>query len=82
MNHFEIAAWSVMFGLSLMLIGGLMLWAYSLYRPVTEHIDIKGPEAESARSFHGQLARWFLLYGVVVTTLGLIFLLSAGSVFV
>jgi hypothetical protein len=82
MDHPQVAVWSILFGLSLMLIGGLMLWAYSLHRPPLEDLQLKGPESDSARRFHSHLSRWFFLYGVVVTTLGLIFLLSAGSVFI
>ena len=74
------ATWSVIIGLSLMLVGGLVLWAYggrrqSALRPIAE----SGPEAEATRQFHGRLSRWFFIYGSLVVTLGLALLFWAAA---
>ena len=74
MYIYQIAAWGVIVSLSLMLIGGLVLWAYSA-RAVSGQIAAAGPEAEATRRFHQQLARWFFVYGIamILGGLGLLF---------
>jgi|GEM_PF-2021131 hypothetical protein len=76
-NH---AAWYVIFGLSLMLVGGLMLWAYGARRRMRTTHGFVGPEAEAARLFHHKLARWFFIYGAAIIVAGVGFLLWAGSI--
>jgi hypothetical protein len=77
-----LATWSVIAGLALMLVGGLVLWAYGGRRPLLPRaIAETGPEAEATRQFHQRLARWFFVYGSLVITLGLALLLWAASRF-
>jgi hypothetical protein len=77
-----LATWSMICGLALMLVGGLVLWAYGGRRPLlSRSIAETGPEAEATRQFHQRLARWFFVYGSLVITLGLALLLWAASRF-
>jgi len=79
MNVF-LATWSTIIGLSLMLVGGLVLWAYGGRRPAAlAKIGEAGPEAEATRRFHQRLARWFFIYGSLIITLGLALLFWAAS---
>ena len=79
MMIYQYAIWAVIGGLSLMLIGGLVLWAYGA-RPASVAVPGTGIEAESTRVFHTRLARWFFIYGTMALTSGLALLLWAGSV--
>lgn len=79
MTIFQAAAWSVIAGLSLMLVGGLVLWAYST-RPSTT-IAAGGLEAEATHRFHRRLTRWFFVYGVLVIAAGAALLFWGGSIF-
>ena len=71
MGIYDEAAWGVIVGVALMLVGGLMLWAYGARgaKP-NEAVLVTGPEAEATRQFHGKLARWFFLYAMVVIAVG------------
>jgi hypothetical protein len=80
MNIYELAVWGVILGLSLMMVGGLMLWAYGARRRRRAPSGFSGPEAESARYFHLQLARWFFLYGVTIIIAGIGLILWASSI--
>jgi len=80
MGIYERAAWSVILGLSLMMVGGLMLWAYGARRRATATSDFAGPEAEATQLFHLRLARWFFLYGVGITIAGVALILWASSI--
>jgi hypothetical protein len=81
MNVF-LATWSTIIGLALMLVGGLVLWAYGGRRPAsTVKLSGIGVEAEATRRFHEQLARWFFIYGSLIITLGLVLLLWSASNF-
>ena len=81
MTVYQMAAWNVVAGLSLMMVGGLVLWAYGA-RPRAGVALIGGPEAEATREFHAKLARWFFVYGVFVITTGAALLFWAGSYFI
>jgi hypothetical protein len=79
MGIYRYAAWGVVFGLAFMLVGGLVLWAYGARR-MTGLVEVTGPEAAATRLFHTKLIRWFFVYGVCMTTLGMAILLWAGSI--
>jgi len=79
MNIYQLAAWSVIAGLSLMLVGGLVLWAYGA-RQLAAPLQA-GPEAEATQQFHRRLARWFFIYGILVVAGGAALLFWAGSFF-
>jgi hypothetical protein len=76
----DLTAWRVILGLSLMSVGGLVLWAYGT-RHMRTVVTSMGPEAEATRDFHLNLVRWFFIYGILVITSGAGLLLWAGSVF-
>ncbi len=78
---YQVAAWSVIVGLSLMVVGGLMLWAYGA-RQGERGALAGGPEAEATHRFHQRLARWFFIYGMIVIALGGSLLFWGGSYFV
>ncbi len=77
------ATWGTIIGLSLMLVGGLVMWAYGGRRALaaSKFVEV-GLESEATRRFHQFLARWFFTYGSMVITLGLALLLWAASNFV
>jgi hypothetical protein len=81
MGIYDKAAWSVIFSLALILVGGLVLWAYGARQRAAGVLKLTGPEAEAAQRFHAQLARWFFLYGVGVIAVGIALLLWAASIF-
>jgi hypothetical protein len=81
MGIYDKAAWSVILSLSLILVGGLVLWAYGARQRETSVAALTGLEAESARAFHARLARWFFMYGISVITLGIALLLWGASIF-
>ncbi len=76
----DITAWSVILGLSLMSVGGFVLWAYGARMP-RHAVLATGPEAEATRNFHLNLVRWFFVYGILVVAAGAALLFWAGSVF-
>ncbi|HUY68634.1 MAG TPA: hypothetical protein VMV79_04975 [Alphaproteobacteria bacterium] len=80
MGIYNRAAWSVILGLALILVGGLVLWAYRA-RADAGASQLAGPEADAARLFHTRLARWFFAYGLAVIALGLGFLGWGASIF-
>jgi hypothetical protein len=77
MNVFA-ATWSTIIGLALMLVGGLVLWAYGGRDSSTAKLNNTGLEAEATRQFHQKLTRWFFIYGSLIVTLGLALLLWAA----
>jgi sterol desaturase/sphingolipid hydroxylase (fatty acid hydroxylase superfamily) len=81
MSVSELASWSVILGLALMLVGGLVLWAYGARRSRAP-IPVIGPEAEATQQFHTRLVRWFFVYGVTVIVIGLALLFWGGSIFI
>ena len=76
---YTFAAWMVVTGLALMVVGGLVLWAYGARRQAGP-LQAEGPEAEATRAFHAKLSRWFFIYGVGVILAGGLLLLWASSV--
>jgi hypothetical protein len=70
MYIYQTAAWGIIVSLSLMLVGGLVLWAYSARVPYGQ-LSASGLEAEATKRFHLQLARWFFIYGVAMVIGGL-----------
>ena len=75
------ATWSMIIGLALMLVGGLVLWAYGGRRASTVgKLAETGIESEATRQFHQRLSRWFFIYGGLIVTLGLALLLWAASI--
>jgi hypothetical protein len=76
------ASWSMIIGLALMFVGGLVLWAYGARRASTiGKLAETGIESEATRQFHQRLSRWFFIYGGLIITLGLALLLWAASNF-
>lgn len=82
MSIYQLAAWSVIVSLSLMVVGGLVLWAYGARRRAGDGVPLKliGPEAEAAQLFHIKLARWFFFYGMAVILIGAGMLLWAVTI--
>jgi hypothetical protein len=66
---YQLAAWGIIIGLSLMMVGGMVLWAYGA-RPQKIRMSASGPEDEAAKLFHQRYARWFFIYGVVMIVIG------------
>jgi len=81
MYIYQIAAWGVIASLSLMLVGGLVLWAYGERAPQGE-VGVTGPETEATRRFHHRLARWFFIYGIAMVSGGVGLLFWAGAYFI
>lgn len=79
MGIYQKAAWAVILGLALILVGGLVLWAYGARRKSAAVIS-GGVEGAAAEAFHSKLARWFFLYGTGVIVAGVALLLWATSV--
>ncbi len=79
---YNLAAWGVIVSLALMLIGGLVMWAYGGKRPsVSDQLFAAvGPEAEATRLFHVKLTRWFFVYGAVVIFIGSCLFLWSSSI--
>lgn len=73
-----LATWATITGIALMLVGGLVLWAYGGRKATSaaKYADM-GLEAEATRRFHQRLTRWFFIYGSLMITLGLALLLWA-----
>ena len=81
MHIYQLAAWSVIASLSLMLVGGLVLWAYGERVPPAA-FSVTDPEAEATRRFHQRLSRWFFFYGIAMVLSGTALLFWAGSYFI
>jgi hypothetical protein len=72
------ATWAVIIGLSLMLVGGLVLWAYGGGQPSSgAKFHETGIESESVRAFHQKLSRWFFIYGSLIIAGGIVLLMLA-----
>lgn len=70
---FDLIVWKMIVGLALMLVGGLMLWAYGAQRRTSDTAlpAMNGPEAEATRQFHTNLVAWFFWYGIGCVGIGL-----------
>jgi hypothetical protein len=80
-NIYDRAAWGVIIGLAMMVIGGLVLWAYGArnYEPAEERsFAAAGPEAEATRRFHVRLVKMFFIYGLSLVTLGIVVLFASS----
>jgi len=80
MNIYERAVWCIILGLALMIVGGLMLWTYGTRRRKSAPRGFSGPEASAAQLLHLKLARWFFVYGVLVTLAGVALILWGSSI--
>lgn len=82
MNFYDNTAWAVIIGLGLMIIGGLVIWAYGArHFKASSNVSLNSanPEAEATRRFHGQLSKVFLGYGVAAIALGALLLAVSGK---
>ena len=69
--------WMTLLGLSMLFVGGFVLWVYGAQRPRLS-TDALAHEGEVAHKFHTHLVQWFLLYGAVITFAGVGCLLTAA----
>jgi hypothetical protein len=70
---YDLAGWGVITGLALMVLGGLVLWAYGArnYEVMkAETYRATGPEAEATQRFHVRLVKTFFYYGLTLIVLG------------
>ncbi|MDR3451001.1 MAG: hypothetical protein P4M15_14885 [Alphaproteobacteria bacterium] len=65
--------WLLLLGLSLIFVGGFVLWVYGAQ--TRKPVEIDGPERDATRQFHAHLVKWFFLYGVFAVISGLICLM-------
>jgi hypothetical protein len=79
----NLAVWGVIVSLALMVVGGLVLWAYGARtnRVLATSLMVTGPEAEATRLFHTKLVKWFLCYGLGAIAVGFLGLLWASFSF-
>jgi hypothetical protein len=82
MSVYDYTSWGVIAGLALMVVGGLMLWAYGARydRLVAMSLTVSGPEAEAIRLYHSTLARRFFSYGCAIIVLGAVLLVGCGLI--
>jgi len=74
-SHSDVT-WVTLLGLSLLFVGGFVLWVYSA-QPPQQVANSNGPEAEAARKLHTHFVQWFLLYGGAAAFAGAGCLLTA-----
>jgi hypothetical protein len=68
--------WMTLWGLSLLFVGGFVLWVYGAQKqPPTTDVFIQ--QGDVSRRFHAHLVRWFLLYGSLAIFAGIGCLLTA-----
>ncbi|MFA4994511.1 MAG: hypothetical protein WC521_04315 [Bdellovibrionales bacterium] len=69
--------WMTLWGLSLLFVGGFVLWVYGTQRerPVW---DLSSPENEGAPYLRSYLVRWFLVYGGMAVFAGIGLLLTTA----
>jgi len=78
MNPLLQASWLVLIGLSLLFVGGFVLWVYGAQPPRTS-VEVGGPESEATREVHTNLVQWFFLYGIVAALGGIGCLMGAAT---
>ena len=68
--------WMTLLGVSLLFVGGFVLWVYGTHttRDMTES---SGKEREAARKLDSHFVQWFLLYGGATVFAGIGCLLTA-----
>ncbi|MBI1272920.1 MAG: hypothetical protein GC131_02400 [Alphaproteobacteria bacterium] len=83
LGFYDGAAWGVIIGLALMIIGGLVIWAYGArrFQQTTPALNSDNPEAEATRRFHSRLSRAFFMYGISAIIAGLALFAFAGRHF-
>jgi uncharacterized membrane protein HdeD (DUF308 family) len=70
--------WVTLLGISLLFVGGFVLWVYGTH---VSHkpIDTDAREAEATHKFHSYLVQWFFLYGIIAIIVGVACLLTAAA---
>jgi hypothetical protein len=68
--------WMTLVGMSLLFVGGLVLWVYGTRAP-NPVVSDNAPEADATRKFHSDLVQWFLLYGAGAVFAGIGSLITA-----
>jgi hypothetical protein len=76
MHTLSLVTWMTLWGLSLLFVGGFVLWVYGAEKPQFV-LDGFEQENESPRGLHAEMARWFLLYGAAAAFAGAGLLLTA-----
>jgi len=71
--------WLTLLGLSLLFVGGFVLWVYGA-QPEREAILTDNLEVKNVRTLHMHLVQWFLLYGAAATFAGVGCLLTATMI--
>lgn len=81
MALYDQAAWAVIIGLALLMVGSLVIWAYGRARttPLQVLATLNGPEAEATRLLHTRLVRLFMIYGLIASSGGIALTLWGGS---
>ena len=74
--HSEVT-WLTLLGLSLLFVGGFVLWVYGTQAPRGNGTP-SGPEAEAASKLHTHYVQWFLLYGASAAFAGIGCLLTTA----
>lgn len=69
MTIFFQATWMTVIGLSLLFVGGFVLWVYGAQNAHDTMLS-EGAEIDSAKKLRTQLAQWFFLYGLVAVFFG------------
>jgi hypothetical protein len=72
----SLITWMTLLGLSLLFVGGFVLWVYGAQKQPPES-DVFIQHGDVSRCFHGRLVRWFLLYGSLAIFGGIGCLLTA-----
>jgi hypothetical protein len=81
MNPLIQTTWLTLLGLSLLFVGGFVLWVYGAHQP-REVVEVVGPEQEATRAVHSHLVQWFFLYGIVAVIGGVgCLMVSATMIF-
>ena len=78
-THAEVT-WMTLLGLSLIFVGGFVLWVYGAQRPPTVIDDTRGAEAAATRKLYTHFVQWFLLYGAAAVFAGIGCLLTATMI--
>ncbi len=76
MNANAEVTWLTLLGLSLLFVGGFVLWVYKGESP--RDITASGPEAEATQKLNNGFVQWFLLYGGAASFAGIGCLLTAA----
>jgi hypothetical protein len=69
--------WMTLWGLSLLFVGGLVLWVYGTQKSQAD-LDVFEPQTGKLPQYRKQLMRWFFLYGEIAVFAGAGLLLTAA----